>query len=518
MRYLKKFVKINFGEIRTKRIQFFLYGALLILPIMARAQYDQNKFSSTNANLLNHPDFIQLDDNGKNDRAVEAAIVERPKENKLYEHFYNEEIISDERFITSEKFAQQMMEQALALCQISQEYWQRGELGRAIESLDQAYLLVLGINTDESENLIRQKEDMRFMISKRIIEIYASRKIVINGSQNEIPVIINKQVQYEIDLYTKGNIRKHFIDSYKRSGKYRQFIVDMLKEEDLPQELSWLPLVESGFRVKALSKSRALGLWQFIPSTGYKFGLSRNRYIDERLDPEKSTQAAIDYLKELHRHFGDWSTVLAAYNCGETRVLRVIRKQKINYLDSFWDLYAHLPRETARYVPKFLATLHIVKNLEKYGLDKITIDSPLNFESLIVTEMIDLKSVAKITEIDRKSLETLNPELKQNIVPGGKYTLKIPEGNKQILLANIDQILRLNPANVDYLEHRVQSGETLFLIARRYRTSVANIMLANNLHRANHIVTGETLKIPQKRKTSEQPKIVKLISGNSQRQ
>ena len=112
-------------------------------------------------------------------------------------------------------------------------------------------------------------------------------------------------------------------------------IVDMLQKEGLPQELSWLPLVESGFIVSALSDQRALGLWQFIPSTGHKFGLSRDEYIDERLDPEKSTQAAIDYFKELHSHFGDWSTALAAYNCGETRVLRIIRNQKIKYLDIF---------------------------------------------------------------------------------------------------------------------------------------------------------------------------------------
>jgi membrane-bound lytic murein transglycosylase D len=280
-------------------------------------------------------------------------------------------------------------------------------------------------------------------------------------------------------------------------------IVDMLKEEDLPQELSWLPLIESGFRVKVLSKSRALGLWQFIPSTGYKFGLNRNRYIDERLDPEKSTQAAIAYLKELHSHFGDWSTALAAYNCRESLVLRVIQNQKINYLDNFWDLYEQLPQETLRYVPKFLATLHIVKNMEKYGLDKVIIDSALKSESMTVTKKIHLKNVAKITGIDKNSLEELNPELRQGIVPGGHYTLKIPEGNKQRLLANIDQILRLNPAYVEFIKHRVQSGESLSLIARRYRTSVANIMLANNLHRANYIVTGKTLKIPNKIKTSK---------------
>jgi membrane-bound lytic murein transglycosylase D len=492
---------------KTKKMLLLLYVGILILSTMGFSGFDPKKNHSMNTNLLGQPHFSRIDYTVNSALAVEAAIIGQPKESKFYHHFFNDDILSDERFIDSEKFAQQMMEQALTLCQISQEYWRSGELNRAIELLDQAYLLILGINTYESDYLTQQKEDLRFTISKRIIEIYASRKVVINGSQNEIPLNINEQVQYEIDLYTTGKLRNHFIDSYKKSGKYRQMIVDMLKEADLPQELSWLPLIESGFRVKALSTARALGLWQFIPSTGYKFGLSRNRFIDERLNPVKSTQAAIDYLKELHGRFGDWSTVLAAYNCGETRVLRVIRNQKIKFLDNFWDLYGHLPRETARYVPKFLATLHIVKNLEKYGLDKITIDSALKFESLTVTKKIPLKNVAKITGIDRKILEELNPELRRKIVPGGTYTLKVPKGSKQILLANIDQMLHLNPAHVDFTKHRVQSGESLSLIARRYRTSVACIMLANNLDHANYIVAGKTLQIPQKVKPSVRRKI-----------
>ena len=138
-----------------------------------------------------------------------------------------------------------------------------------------------------------------------------------------------------------------------------------------PKSCRGFPLIESGYKVKALSKARALGLWQFIPSTGYKFGLKRDQYIDERIDPIKSTDAAIAYLKELHNIFGDWATVLAAYNCGENRVLRVIRSQNINYLDNFWDLYERLPRETARYVPRFLATLHIMNDLAQYGLDNV---------------------------------------------------------------------------------------------------------------------------------------------------
>lgn len=274
------------------------------------------------------------------------------------------------------KKTQSILDEALDLCRVSQDYWQKGELEKAIEALDQAYSLILEVDVNDRSKFIQQKEDLRFMISKRILEIYASRHIVVNGNHNAIPLVINKHVQSEIDSFTKGNEKEFFIESYKRSGKYRARMAEELKQAGLPVELSWLPLIESGFKAKALSSARALGLWQFIPSTGYKFGLKRDTFIDERLDPEKSTRAAIDYLKELHQMFGDWSTVLAAYNCGEGKVLRVIRDQNVNYLDNFWDLYERLPRETARYVPRFLATLHIVGCPEKYGLDQIDICSP----------------------------------------------------------------------------------------------------------------------------------------------
>ena len=390
------------------------------------------------------------------------------------------------------------LDDALDLCQLSQDYWQQGELENAVDSLDRAYALILSVDTTDQPKLIQQKEDLRFMISKRILEIYASRNIVINGNHKAIPITINRHVQAEIDLFTKGRERRFFIDSYKRSGRYRDRIVESLQEAGLPQELSWLPLIESGFKVNALSRSRALGMWQFIPSTGYKFGLSRDKFIDQRMDPEESTRAAIEYLKELHRLFGDWSTVLAAYNCGEGRVLRLIRGQNINYLDNFWDLYQRLPRETARYVPRFLATLHILNNPETYGLDRVSVDPPLEYETVIVNKQVHLKNVARSLGLDRNVLKELNPELRYQIVPGENYSLNIPPGKGQMLLAKIDQIPVSHPPQRAYVYHRVRHGETLSVIARKYRTSVRKIMRANNMRRSNYIVAGKRIKIPQR--------------------
>ncbi len=394
--------------------------------------------------------------------------------------------------------SQAALDEALEYCRAAQALWQKGELENAIQALDQAYALILNTNPSDTPKLTQQKEDIRFMISKRILEIYASRHIVVNGNHNAIPITINPHVQKEIDRFTKKRDRSFFIQSYKRSGRYRSEMAAALKEAGLPTELSWLPLIESGFKTKALSKARALGLWQFIPSTGYKFGLKRDVYIDERLDPEKATKAAVEFLKELHQIFGDWTTALAAYNCGPGRVLRTIRSQNINYLDNFWDLYQRLPYETARYVPKFLATLHIVNNLEKYGLNSIQPDSPVTYQSVSVSKRMRLKDVAAAIKVPAKELAELNTELRYKLLPDYQYNLKVPVGKKDLLLASLNKIPLSSPPRPAYLYHRVKAGESLSTIAQKYRTSTRRIARANNIRRANFIVAGKLLKIPQK--------------------
>jgi peptidoglycan lytic transglycosylase D len=400
---------------------------------------------------------------------------------------------------------QSILDEALEYCQESQDFWQKGELENALDALDHSYALILKINSDDTPKLIQEKEDLRFTISKRILEIYASRHIVVKGNHKAIPLVMNKHVQAEIDNFTKYSEKKFFAQAYQRSGKYRPMIVSMLKAAGIPVELSWLPLIESGFKVNALSKARALGLWQFIPSTGYKFGLNRDTYIDERIDPIKSTKAAIDYLKELHQIFGDWSTVLAAYNCGEGEVLKVIRTQKINYLDNFWDLYERLPQETARYVPRFMAMLHIINNPEKYGLGAVSVDKPLQYENVTVSKQINLKDIAKAIGVPEETLCELNPELRYKILPQEKYSLRVPKGKTGILLASLDNIPISYPPRPAYAYHRIRRGESLSTIAERYHCSVRKIMWANNLHRSSVIVAGKKLKIPLGRMVSYSP-------------
>ncbi len=429
----------------------------------------------------------------KTDEVPVEAILEDDKE-------INEIEVVDE--IENKEKEQNLLDTALDFCNTSQEYWSEGKLEKALSFLDQAYALVLKVDTDKYPELFQQKEDLRFLISKRILEIYASRYTAVNGNHNEIPLVMNEYVQREIKLF-QGPERKFFLASYKRSGKYMDRIKESLKEAGLPEDLAWLPLIESGFKVRALSRARALGLWQFIPSTGYKFGLKRDRWIDERLDPEKATAAAIAYMKELHQIFGDWTTVLAGYNCGESRVLRKIRDQKINYLDDFWDLFQRLPRETARYVPRYLATLHILKDPAKYGITLPEPDEALDYEIVTIEKQVQIKVVAKNIGVPLKELSGLNAELRQQVTPATPYSLKVPYGKSEALLAKLDEMPTWTAPENAYVYHRVKRGETLSLIAKRYRTSVIKIVRANNIRRKHLIRVGQKLKIPLRGSSSK---------------
>ena len=391
-----------------------------------------------------------------------------------------------------------LLDTALESCDTAQELWSQNNPEKAIDALDEAYQLLLKVDTESHPELIRQTEDLRFMISKRILEIYTSRFTTVNGSNKEIPLTMNANVEREIKSF-QGYEREFFTEGVKRSGKYREAMVKALKEAGMPEELSWLPLVESWFKVNALSPARALGLWQFIPSTGYRFGLKRDTWIDERLSPEKATKAAIAYLKELHRMFGDWTTVLAAYNCGEGNVLRVIRQQKINYLDNFWDLYGRLPNETARYVPRFLATLHIMQDPAKYGFSFEQLESPPLYESINIEKQVQLKTLADYMGVTFEEFSALNPELRRQATPPVNYSLNVPVGTGNILLSKLETLPSWTPQNNeynDYTFYTIKRGDTLSRIAAKYRTNVDTIIKANKISRRRSLVIGQKLRVP----------------------
>jgi len=388
-----------------------------------------------------------------------------------------------------------LLEEALDAYQDARISWDKGDLETALVALDEAYKIILQIDLPQDSPLIQDKNDLRLLIARRIQEIYASRLTVVNGNHKTIPLTENKFVKEEIKRF-QTNERKYFEQSYMRSGLYREMILKEMEKAGLPEQLSWIPLIESGFKVRALSRARALGLWQFISSTGYRFGLKKDQWVDERMDPVKSTKAAIQYLTELHSFFGDWTTALAAYNCGEFKVQKVIRAQRINYLDNFWDLYTMLPRETARFVPRFIAALLIINNPEKYGMNLPQPESSLRYETVTVNRPVKLSTLSETLGLNKDLLEILNPELRHKSTPDREYPLKVPDGYKEKTLTAINSLTRWIPPETTYVIHYVRRGETLSTIAKRYRSSVSSIARLNQLRSLHLIRPGQRLKIP----------------------
>jgi membrane-bound lytic murein transglycosylase D len=423
-----------------------------------------------------------------------------------------QESLPDIEKSTEEDSQAEILEEALDAYQDAQIAWEKADIDTALAALDEAYSLLLKLDLDADSPHLQEKNDLRLLIAQRIQEIYASHLIAVGTNHREIPLTENKYVLAEITRFQTKE-RQYFIDAYRRSGMYTEMIRKKLKQAGMPEELLWIPVVESGFKVKAYSRARALGLWQFISSTGYRFGLKRNRWIDERMDPEKSTDAAIKYLKELHSIFGDWTTVLASYNCGEFRVQRIIRAQRINYLDNFWDLFVMLPRETARFVPRIIATLLIIKNPDKYGFMLPQPDSPVRFETVQVNRPVRLSSLSKLLKLQTNTLSFLNPELRHQATPDAEYNLKVPDDYRDQALTAFNSLSKWIPPEATYVLHYVRRGETVSGIARRYGTSVSAISRLNRLRRSFLIRAGQRLKIPTYRRSRRYtpPRELRLI-------
>lgn len=388
-----------------------------------------------------------------------------------------------------------LLHNAMEAYQSAEVFREQGAFEDAFAALDQAYELMAQVEAGGDAVLGQEKENLRNLISRRIIEIYASRQTAVGNPDRAIPLEINDDVKREIESF-QGPERAFFLEAYRRSGLYRPMIVAQLQEAGLPEQLSWLPLVESGFKDRALSRARALGLWQFIASTGYRYGLDRSSWIDERMDPERSTKAALTYLTALHNLFGDWLTALAAYNCGERAVLHQIHNQTVSYFDQFWDLYARLPRETRRYVPRFLAVLAILQDPASYGFDLPEPSPPVEYDTVEISRAARLETLDKALSLDPGTLTRLNPELRRNASPDAPYELKVPPGTGPELLASLPDIPEWDPPTTSYGVHRVRRGETLSGIASRYGTSVHSLMALNRLRSANRLWPGQRLQVP----------------------
>lgn len=308
--------------------------------------------------------------------------------------------------------------------------------------------------------------------------VKAQAEVEIRSTHSDLPLMLTDPVVSFLNYFSKngkGVLERGLI----RSGRYEPMIRRVLKEEGVPQDLIYLAQAESGFHELALSRAGARGMWQFISSRATGYGLTRNWWLDERLDPEKSTRAAARHLHDLYNQFGDWYLAMAAYNSGPGNVQQAVRRT--GYAD-FWELYNRnvLPRETKNYVPIIVAVAIMAKNKAQYGLDAIVPDPPAVFDTIKITYPVDLRLVAECVDVPVTILQDLNPSLLRTTTPKDtEFDLHLPVGSKdryQTAIAAIPEDVR-----VWWRYHRVAPGETLASLSRTYRTPAASIVEANGL-------------------------------------
>ena len=279
----------------------------------------------------------------------------------------------------------------------------------------------------------------------------------------------------------------------ERGSLYMHYIVERLEERNMPLELALLPVIESAYNPMAVSRSQAVGLWQFIPSTGRYFNLRQTSFYDGRRDIQASTVAALDYLSRLHDMFnGDWLLALAAYNAGEGTVSRAIeRNDKLNLPTDYWNL--PLPQETKDYVPKLLALSQVVLAPDAYGVNLNPIANQPYFEVVELNQRMDLSRVAAMANIDEDELIQLNPAFKKRMTIDGPQHLLVPTSKTQLLTASLSN---MKPQElVDWQQYRVRKGDTLASLASRYQVSVSSLKSGNNLS-GNSLRVGQSLTIP----------------------
>jgi membrane-bound lytic murein transglycosylase D len=312
----------------------------------------------------------------------------------------------------------------------------------------------------------------------------------IASSVSQLPLSMNDTVLGYINYFSKRG-HSTIIAAMQRSGRYRPMIQRVLDEEGVPQELIHLAQAESGFIPRAVSRAAAGGMWQFLTWRGQQYGLMQTRYTDERMDPEKATRAAARHLRDLYSEFGDWYLAIAAYNCGPGTVEKAV--ERTGFAD-FWELRAIgvLPKETTNYVPIILAMTIMEKNAAEYGLDNIQLDAPLEYDTLELTAPTSLTLVSDITDTPLPELAALNPAVLRNVAPEN-YSLHVPKGGAKQLLAAL-QMIPADRRNA-WRMHRVEPGETVAMIGKRYGLPAASIVAANNL-KEGEALEGDRLLIP----------------------
>jgi membrane-bound lytic murein transglycosylase D len=310
-------------------------------------------------------------------------------------------------------------------------------------------------------------------------------------TQSDLPLVINDPVAGFISYFSSKG-RGTLMRSLERAGRYQAMIAAVLAEEQLPQDLIYQAVAESGFQPQAVNRSGAGGMWQFMPYGVY--GLNRNGWYDERFDPEKSTHAYARYMKLLYSQLGDWYLAMAAYDWGPGNVQKAV--ERTGYAD-FWELYRRnaLPQETKNYVPIIIAAAIMAKNPQQYGLQSLTPDPPLVTDTVTTDYSVDLRLVSDLVEAPVQEINDLNPSLLRMSTPGdAPFALHLPAGSKDLYQKRIAEI-PVDKRN-QWRFHKVVSGDTLVAVARDYHVTPSEIAFVNQLDAGEDLSSTDSLIIP----------------------
>ncbi len=307
-----------------------------------------------------------------------------------------------------------------------------------------------------------------------------------------IPIPQHRTIDSAVRLFS-GDMKDSIQTSLIRSGRYKELIDKALAEHQLPKGLAYLPVIESAYLPNLTSRVGAHGIWQFMPDTAREYGLRVDWWVDERADPERSTRAAAQYLKDLHRMFDDWALALAAYNCGPGRVRRKLAETGAS---TFWELLEQsaLPKETRGYVPTFFATLLIASDPATYGFE---LGEAVEFDHkrVEVRGPVSLAYIAETTGVDEDVLRELNPAFRRAVVPPGRATVRVPAKAAETLAAVADSI-RDEDARMKVCTFKLRSGDNLKSLARAIGTKPETILAMNNLDANDTVRAGETIYLP----------------------
>ena len=361
----------------------------------------------------------------------------------------------------------------------------------------------------QSKNFISIDENCRMLPEgpKVSDSVYIERLARI-PSVIEMP--FNDIVKKHIEAYT-GRLRNKVSFMLAAANFYIPMFEEALEAYDLPMELKYLPIIESALNPKAISRQRASGLWQFMLHTGKSYGLETNSLVEERFDPQKSTWAAVRYLKDLFNIYKDWNLVLAAYNCGPGNINKAIRRAGGS--TDYWELYPFLPKETRGYVPGFIAANYVITYYCEHGICPMETHLPTIYETIHVIKDLHLQQVGSVCNIDIEQLRSLNPQYKKDLIPGNSkvYALRLPNNMATTFIEREDSIYAFdakkyitkrrtvavndgtkNTKGAKY--HKIKQGDTLGGIAARYGVSVRQIRNLNGI-KGNNIRAGKPIRV-----------------------